>query len=151
MDFFSYFSSFEHVCVFACPINSMSKFTSSKFFVFLLILILIGIITAATKESYRKYQIDKEVANLKEEMESLKERNELLSDLLDYFDSEKSLEKEARLKLNLLKEGEKLVIISPDKNKKTDSESQASEDSQKEQVSNFKKWLKYLFKNLFKN
>lgn len=119
----------------------MNKFLSSPFLIFLLVLILVGFITAVGKESYRKYQIDKEVGGLKQEIESLKEKNQALSNLLDYFNSEESLEKEARLKLNLLKEGEKLVIITPDK--KADLENQSLEDTQREKVSNFEKWLKY--------
>ena len=123
----------------------MNKLLSSPLVIFLLVLILIGIIAAVGKESYRKYQIDKEVGEIKKEIESLKEKNQVLSNLLDYFNSEESLEKEARLKLNLLKEGEKLVIITP--NKKTDSENQLSEDIEEKQPSNFEKWLKYLFKD----
>lgn len=123
----------------------MNKLLSSPLVIFLLVLILIGIIAAVGKESYRKYQIDKEVGGIKKEIESLKEKNQVLSNLLDYFNSEESLEKEARLKLNLLKEGEKLVIITP--NKKTDSENQLSEDIEEKQPSNFEKWLKYLFKD----
>lgn len=120
----------------------MSKFLSSPFFIFLLVLILIGIVAVVGKESYRKYQTHKEVADIKREIESLKEKNQALSNFLDYFGSEKSLEKEARLKLNLLKEGEKLVIITPDK--KTDLRNQSLEDTKKEQPSNFKKWLRWL-------
>lgn len=120
----------------------MNKLLSSHFFVFILVLVLIGVIAAVGKESYRKYQINKEVGGIKREIESLKEKNQTLSNLLDYFDSEKSLEKEARLKLNLLKEGEKLVIITP--NKKADLENQVSEDIQRDEVSNFEKWLKWL-------
>ena len=123
----------------------MNKLLPSPLVIFLLVLILIGIIAAVGKESYRKYQIDKEVGGIKKEIESLKEENQALSNLLDYFNSEESLEKEARLKLNLLKEGEKLVIITP--NKKTDSENQLSEDIEEKQPSNFEKWLKYLFKD----
>lgn len=123
----------------------MNKLLSSPLVIFLLVLILIGIIAAVGKESYRKYQIDKEVGGIKKEIESLKEENQALSNLLDYFNSEESLEKEARLKLNLLKEGEKLVIITP--NKKTDSENQLLEDIEEKQPSNFEKWLKYLFKD----
>lgn len=121
----------------------MNRFTSSPFFIFLLILILVGIITAVAKESYRRHQLDKEIADLREEAEFLKEKNQILSNLLNYFGSEKSLEKEARLKLNLVKEGEKLVIISQDK--KIDSKNQPSEDGLEEGASNFKKWWRYLF------
>lgn len=139
-----YFCDFGHVCFFTCPIilNNMSKFTSSKFFIFLLALALIGIIAAAAKESYRNFQINKKVSDLNKEIESLEDKNEKLSNLLDYFSSEKALEKEARLKLNLLKEGEKLIIISPEKN--IGSENQAPENAKEEQISNFEKWLNYL-------
>lgn len=115
----------------------------NKFLIIILTLILIGVVAAFGKESYRKYEMDREIANLKKEIESLKDKNKLLSNLLDYFNSEKSLEKEARLKLNLLKEGEKLIIISSDK--KTDLENQATENIQEERVSNFDKWWGYLF------
>ena len=121
----------------------MNQSNLFKFFILILILILIGVITAGVKESYRKYQISREATGFKKEIESLKEENELLSNLLNYLNSEKSLEKEARLKLNLLKEGEKLVIIVPDK--KTDSENQLLEDAKNEQASNFEKWWEYLF------
>lgn len=119
----------------------MGKFTSSKFFIFILILILIGVITSVTKESYRKYLISKETIGLKKEIESLKEENELLSNILDYLNSEKSLEKEARLKLNLLKEGEKLVIISSDK----ETSFEEGVFGEEEEFSTFKKWQNYFF------
>lgn len=113
----------------------------NKFLIFFLILALIGLVIAVSKESYRRYQIDKEAADLKKEIASLEEKNESLIELLDYFNSEKFLEKEARLKLNLLKEGEKLVIIAPDK--QIDSGNQV-EDIEESKASNFKKWLEYL-------
>lgn len=112
----------------------------NKFLIFLLILALIGLVIAVSKESYRRYQIDKEAADLKKEIASLEEKNESLTELLDYFNSDKFLEKEARLKLNLLKEGEKLVIIASDK--QIDSENQP-EDVQENKISNFEKWLEY--------
>ena len=122
----------------------MSNFFSSKIFVVVLVLVLSGIVIAITKESYRKYQMDKEVAGFEKEIKAIREKNESFANLLDYFNSERSSEKEARLKLNLLKEGEKLVIISSDK--KPDSENQVLENIQKEQASNFQKWWGYLFK-----
>jgi len=68
---------------------------------------------------------------------------------LNYFNSEKSLEKEARLKFNLLKEGEKLVIISP--NEKADlTKNQSLEYEESNGLSNFKKWRGYLFDKDFK-
>ena len=118
----------------------------NKFLIFFLILALIGLVVAVSKESYRRYQIDKEAADLKKEIAFLEEKNESLTRFLDYFNSDKFLEKEARLKLNLLKEGEKLVIISP--GKEADLENR-SEDIQENKISNFKKWLEYLGLDVF--
>ena len=121
------------------------KFLFSPFFIFLLILILIGVIIAAGKEGSHKYQTDKEINDLEKKISSLKDRKEALFNFLDYFNSEEFLEKEARLKLNLLKEGEKLVIISSDR--RTDLENQILEknETEKKQLSNFRKWRNYLF------
>jgi len=120
----------------------MANFTSSKFFIFLLILVLIGVVAATTKESYRRYQINKKVAEFKKQVELLKEENQTLSNLIDYFSSEQSLEKEARIKLNLLKEGEKLIIIGSEKG--TDSRNQSLKDIKKTEDSNFEKWWEWL-------
>lgn len=142
MVYHSYNSGFKHVCLFIDTFDKMKKSAPSWFFVFVLFLILIGVITAFGKESYRNYQLSKEVAGSKGEIEILKKKNEILSNLLDYFSSEKSLEKEARLKLNLVREGEKLVVIS--QQEKNNAENQFSGGVQKAYFSNFKKWLKYL-------
>jgi len=119
----------------------MSKLNSSKILIFGLILILALIVFAFTKESYRKFQISKEVSALLKNIKSLRDRNGDLSNLLNYFKSNESLEKEARLKFNLSKEGEKLVIIGSDGQK--NFKNQTSEESKKE-ISNFKKWQEFL-------
>lgn len=119
----------------------MNRSVQPLFFIFVLALILIGIVTAMGKESYRRYQLDKEISDFKKEIEFLKNKNNVLSNLLNYFNSEKFLEKEVRLKLNLMKEGEKLVVISPEK--KIEAESQLLGGVQKKQISNFEKWWRY--------
>ena len=49
----------------------MKKFSYS-FLIITLTLILIGIIVAVAKESYKKYQIEREIANTQKEIEFLK-------------------------------------------------------------------------------
>ncbi len=138
-------SCFKHVCLFVNTFDKMNRPAQPLFFIFMLTLILIGIVTALGKESYRKYQLDKEIGDVKKEVEFFKKKNNILSNLLDYFNSEKFLEKEIRLKLNLMKEGERLVVISPQK--KIEAESQISGSVQKKQISNFEKWINYLFED----
>lgn len=133
---------FKHVCLFINALDKMSRSTLYSFFIFILVLILIGIVAAFGREGYGNYQLNKEIAGLKKEIESLKKNNEELSNLVDYYNSGKSLEGEARLKLNLMKEGEKLVIISPER--KAVPGSQSSSNSEQKQFSNLDKWLGYL-------
>ncbi len=122
----------------------MDKFFSSKFFLILLVLILIGVITALGKESYRKYQLNKEIDNLKQEITSLEEENKKISELLNYFESDEFLEKQARLKLNLLKQGEKLVIINSQEQESdlnvSDSNLNLKDKQESKKISNIKKW-----------
>ena len=139
-------SDFKHVCLFINTFDKMSRSMLYSFFIFILALLLIGIVAAFGREGYGNYQLNKEISGLKKEIESLKKNNEELSGLVDYYNSEKSLEGEARLKLNLVKEGEKLVIISP--KGQADLENR-SEDIQENKISNFKKWLEYLGLDVF--
>ena len=79
-----------------------------------------------------------------------------MADLMDYFKKESYLEKEARLKLNLRKPGEKVVIISDDQSQdidinqesiqeNIDSNSSNIDSLQQKQESNFWKWWEHFF------
>jgi hypothetical protein len=63
------------------------------------------------KETYRKYQIQKEVETLKFQAESLDRENQKLKGMISYFGTQSFSEKEAREKLNVKKEGEQVVIL----------------------------------------
>jgi cell division protein FtsB len=119
---------------------SFQDFTKSKYFVVFLFLILILVFTAMSKEAYRYYKIGQEIRGLEKKIEDLKNSNEELAKLREYFTSKEFLEDEARRKLNMTKEGESVIII---------SDSIASEeDAQQEQqikVPNLKLWLEYFF------
>lgn len=141
----------------------IKKLLSSKVFLFLISFALVGLTVSVGRESYRKYQLTKEINRLKSEIERLEKEDQNLANLLEYFEDESYLEKEARLKLNLQKPGEKLVIISEEEGKQleqsgrgdsTDNDSnnqresdQLNEDwsNQKEEEVNFWKWWEYFF------
>jgi len=92
--------------------KNVKRILSSKVFLFLAVLALIALAVNLGRESYRKYQLGKEIQALKTEMERLEGRNSQLAEMIEYFKDESYLEKEARLKLNLKKPGEKVVIYS---------------------------------------
>lgn len=125
------------------------------------LVIIIGIIiivlfsVGISKKMYRQHQINNEIAELKKETEKLEKNNQELYSLIDYLKSNDFLESEARTKLGLMKDGEKVSVISDniktvvepeplnDKNRAKDGEG-----LKKEQIvpaSNPQKWLSYFF------
>lgn len=140
----------------------IKKLLSSKLFLFLISFALVGLTVSVGRESYRKYQLTKEINRLKSEIERLEKEDQNLANLLEYFEDESYLEKEARLKLNLQKPGEKLVVISEDREDQPKQDVQGNlasnhsnvqgedgrEDadwSNREEEVNFWKWWEYFF------
>ncbi|MFH1460862.1 MAG: septum formation initiator family protein, partial [Patescibacteria group bacterium] len=114
-------------------------------------MILIVLAVSAGRESYRKYQLTQEIDSLKSEIEKIEGNNQQLANLMDYLKQESYLEKEARLKLNLKKPGEKVVIFSdqPDEQlENTDSQTSPEntlQEQTKEKTANYWKWWEYFF------
>jgi cell division protein FtsB len=63
------------------------------------------------RELARSRQIDREIASLKEEAERLRARNFEIRSLQAAAQKDEYFEREARLKLNLRKEGERVIIL----------------------------------------
>ncbi|MBU4030783.1 septum formation initiator family protein [Patescibacteria group bacterium] len=129
--------------------NIIKKVLGSKIFLFLAVLALIYLVINLGRESYRKHQLTKEVDNLKLEIERLEGSNQQLANLMDYFKEESFIEKEARLKLNLKKPGEKVVILSDYFNTSSnlDALSNGSHNTEttEEESTNYWKWWEYFF------
>ncbi len=123
--------------------NFIKKLLGSKVFLFFIVLALIGLAISVGRESYRKYQLTKEINRLKSETERIEGRNQQLTNLLEYFKEESYLEKEARLKLNLKKPGEKVVILSQSDSPE-DLPLEIQPEIKKEEV-NWWKWWEYFF------
>ena len=132
--------------------NIIKKFFSSKVFLFVAIFVLIFFIISVGRENYHKYQLTKEINNLKLEIERLDGNNQQLANLMDYFKEESFLEKEARLKLNLKKPGENVVIISDyfdsvnlDNAHDANIKDTLSQNITSEKSANYWKWWEYFF------
>ena len=63
------------------------------------------------KNNRQRYQINKEVKELKYEIKAIEEKNTELSKLLDYLQSDQFVEEQARLNFGLKKEGEEVAVI----------------------------------------
>lgn len=124
-------------------LGKIKKIIGSKLFLFAAVFALIGLALSVGRESYRKHQLTKEINKLESSIERLEGRNRQLSNLMDYFSEESFLEKEARIKLNLQKPGEKVVIFS---DKKKAKEEVRLDNEEAEETANYWKWWEYFFK-----
>jgi len=119
------------------------SFWHSKYFIGILVIFLVLVTIASGREAYRNYKVNQEIKNLEKKIEELQKSNAELGELEKYLQSDEFLEKEARLKLNLIKDGEKLVII-----KRPEGESIIEEQKPEEQnknIPNILKWWEYFF------
>ena len=132
-------------------ISFWKKLFFSPFFLFLGIIILVFYFFSIGKESYKNYQINKEVKNLKQEIESLEEKKIQTQKLIQYLKTESFQERQARLELGMKKPNEKVVILSnitketENKNESInidiEKDKQIEENNQK--IINPIKWWKY--------
>jgi len=119
----------------------MTKFTHSKTFISLLLAIFVLALIAFGREGYRNFEISREIKSLEKKIKELKLGNEELSKIEEFFHSREFLEKEARLKLNLIKPGEKVIIV---KEQEPAEKPEQKEDIAKE-ISNIQRWWEYFF------
>ncbi|MFH1671366.1 MAG: septum formation initiator family protein [Candidatus Portnoybacteria bacterium] len=131
------------------PKKLIRKLLGSKVFLFCITLLLIILVINLFRESYRKYQLTKEIDKLESEIERLEGGNRQLAEMMEYFKDESYLEKEARLKLNLKKPDEKVIVLADQPEENTSAEDileQAREGQKdKDETANYWKWWEYFF------
>jgi len=131
---------------------------TSKVFLFILIIATIWVVLICLKITSKRYQMAREINNINQEIERLKQNNQNLTALIESFNNQSFLEKEAKRRLNLRKEGEEVVILPKNEfsdnqttTPETNSASLAGSSNQNQVVDNkeepnFQKWWRYFFK-----
>ena len=117
------------------------KLIRSRIFFIFLIPIFLALLVGIFQQFYHRYQVKRDLGKLDAEIANFNKQKEDLSNLLDYYKNESNLENEARVRLNLKKEGEKVVIILP--NATSTNENKISGDI--ENLPNYKQWWYYFF------
>ena len=109
--------------------------------------LIIVIAIAAVRQTHHTNTIEQEIARLQAEADRITRNNALLNDRIAYFSSREFQEREAKEKLGLQKEGERIVMIRPSISQEA-SEEQSLLDSQPapiEDIPNYKKWWVIFF------
>jgi cell division protein FtsB len=127
--------------------NIFKKALGSKVFLFFALLVLIFLTVNAGRESYNRYQLSKEISRLEMEKKQIEKRNSYLAGLMNYYKDESYLEEQARLKLNLKKSGENVVVIerSRDKNGINEEVGGTESPALEKETANYWKWWEYFF------
>lgn len=89
----------------------VNKIFSFKLFVIISVLAVIFLGLNLGKEYYRKYQIQKEINSLQEDIAALEKNNYKLSQLIEYYKTDEFEEAQIRKRFNLGEEGENLAIM----------------------------------------
>lgn len=97
---------------------------------------------AFIRETVRARQIDREIDALRGEAERLRVRNFEISALESSLSSGEFLEREARTKLGLQKEGEQAVVVRAEEARPS-TDASAADDQGPKAWSNAKKWWTY--------
>jgi cell division protein FtsB len=111
---------------------------------FVLVFIAGFLIWLINKDFPEKIETGKQLGDLKSKIEALKKEEERQKSLAEYLNSESYLEKQARLRLNLKKEGEEVAFVY----RKDNGEREASKENRDENP--FLSKLKELFRILMR-
>lgn len=120
--------------------NVYKKILAYRIFFIFLIPICLALLVGIFQQFYDWHQIKKEADALKAELANYGRQKEELNKLIDYYKDKSNLENEARVRLNLKKEGEKVVIILP---VATSTENNFGTGT--ENLPNYKQWWYYFF------
>ena len=117
------------------------RLLKSRIFFIFSIPIFIALLFGISQQFYYRYQVQKKINELNTEVANYKKQKEDLTKLIEYYQDPSNLENEARVRLNLKKEGEKVVIILPT----ASSTSESATSGDYENMPNYKQWWYYFF------
>ena len=125
--------------------KSIRRFLSSKLFFLLGIVVLGFLLVALANKFLEGREISREMEISKQEIARLETKNSELSDLLGYLNTDDFLEQEARLKFNMQKPGESVMIVQETGRAEKNEEKPSVAASGGGEKTNPAKWWDYFF------
>jgi len=121
--------------------NGWKNFFSSHIFVLVVVLVAIFVALACGRAYYQDYLVRQEIEYLEEQTKKLEVKKMELLGVLKYVKSDSFTEEKARTELNMVKPGEKVLVVPQTEavNNGQDSSAVVKWDN----ISNYKKWFRY--------
>ncbi len=120
--------------------HHIPKVLLSKGLFFVLIALLLFFSVSMLREVKRKQGIQKDIMALEQELLEVEANNSRLSNLIDYLKTDDYAELEAKKRLGLKKQGEKVLLVT-----KTGSVDAVDNNADLEDLPNWKNWWNYFF------
>ncbi|MDD3284635.1 MAG: septum formation initiator family protein [Patescibacteria group bacterium] len=120
--------------------SSFFRILSSKLFFFIFFVVVVFMSINVYSSMKQRMQVNKEIENLKSEINNLKKENTELDSLVKYFNSDEYIETSSREKLGYKKPGEKIVVFTQESDIKKEEAK-----INKESKSNIRLWWDYFF------
>lgn len=98
---------------------------------------------SAVRESYRGYRADQEIRGLEQQIAAMEGKRTQLSEVIRRLQSSDALEKEARARLGMRKEGERVYVLQGEEWK--DGADDGAQTDRASARSNPQKWFAYFF------
>lgn len=108
---------------------------------FIILIVGIGLIINFSRDILRLLKTGDRVQQTQLRVEELEKENLELRGLKEYYQSEEFIEEQARNKLNLVREGETIVILPPN----VEELIGWKEEEKPQEVPNWKKWWRLFF------
>lgn len=115
---------------------------SQRFLVIVFLVITVAICFPLARSVSKKKIIENEIAGMKAENEAFANRSKELREVINYLQSDASLEEQARLNLGLKKANEAVVVVSRPETQISSTSITENED----RITNWNHWLDYFFK-----
>lgn len=123
------------------PRHRLRYFWTSQLLVFFIGLVFLLMIFIPLLKNYAKQRaVANEIKDIKREIADFESKNKDLSAMLDYLESNESLEEQARLNLGLKKPGEKVIVV-----QSGDTKDEGAASTTVATRSNWSKWWHYFF------
>jgi len=115
---------------------------SQRFLAIVFLVLIVAISFPLIKSTSQRRMIEQEISDMKKDNEAYRNKSQELKEMIDYLQSDVSLEEQARLNLGLKKPNEAVVVVSQ-QNNATVSSSTVPEENR---IKNWHLWLHYFFK-----
>lgn len=115
---------------------------SQRFLAIVFLLMIVAVSFPLFRSISQRKMVEQEIADMKKDNEAYRNKSQELKQMIDYLESDISLEEQARLNLGLKKPNEVVVVVNRQKATETAS-STVMEDSR---VANWLRWIHYFVK-----